>query len=94
MLSEAGYVVRSAASRAQALALLDGEVFDIAVLDIGLPDGDCSAVPAASVSRNIPVVFSSGSDSAPKGFEGVPLVEKPYLDGALFEAMRGVLARR
>jgi DNA-binding response OmpR family regulator len=94
LLTDAGYLVRSTSTRAAALALLDTEVFDVAVLDIGLPDGDGSVVASAFVARNIPFIFSSGKDAVPQGFEGVPLVEKPFRDGALLDALRSVLATR
>ena len=94
LLTDAGYLVRSTSTRAAALALLDTEAFDVAILDIGLPDGDSGAVASAFVARNIPFIFSTGSDAVPEGFEDVPLVEKPYRDGALLDAVKSVLAMR
>jgi len=78
-LVEAGAViVGNAASRDEAISMLDREI-DVAVLDANL-NGD-SIAPAAEIlqARGIPFIFATGygERGAPEGFD-VPVVRKPY----------------
>jgi len=94
-LAEAHYEVRSAATAKQALALLDGQAFDVAVLDVGLRSGKSLAVADALLKRAIPFIFSTGSsDPIPVEFAAVPVIMKPFAGMELLSLVGSVLAPR
>ncbi len=84
VLQELGYaVVGPAASGADALALLDRERPDAALLDAGLPGGDggAEAVAAALAAAGVPFAVLTGHDPggiAGPALRGAPYLAKPY----------------
>ncbi len=85
--------VSSAATVRQALALIDTQAFDAAMLDVNL-DGELSyAVADALALRRIPFVFSTGySDPGLGGiYRDRPVLTKPYRDEDLTEKLAGLL---
>lgn len=90
-LLDAGFdVMGPAATVAEALALLDGEIPDAVVLDLNLA-GETS-IPVADVlaQRGIPYVIATGYGAAslPPGQRGAMVLAKPY-DPAELTAMLG-----
>jgi PAS domain S-box-containing protein len=89
MLSNAGFnVVGPAASVNQALALLEHEGCDAAILDVSLSDDETSEPIARGLIRNgTPFVVMSGysRDQLPEVFRAAPFIAKP-LPLALLEA--------
>lgn len=94
MLVELGCIVATTASTlVEAMAALQNETFDIALLDINLR-GEQS-FPAATALRVLgrPFIFTTGYGSAGRGaeFDDVPVVTKPYqladLEAAIRRAM-------
>jgi CheY-like chemotaxis protein len=87
-------VIGPAATVREALALLESEWVDAAVLDIRI-DGEVT-YPVAEVllDRNIPVIFATGYFTAiiPDQFVHLPVLEKPFsqqdLAVALSEALQ------
>ena len=73
-------VVGPAARIGQALAMIETEVFDAALLDINLNGEKSDPVADALIARGLPFVFSTGynRDSAPAGYEGYPRLQKPF----------------
>ena len=73
-------VVGPAARIRQALAMIETEVFDAALLDISLDGEKSYPVADALIARGTPFVFSTGynRDSAPQGYEGFPRLQKPF----------------
>lgn len=73
-------VVGPAARVKQALAMIETEVFDAAVLDINLNGEKSYPVADALIARGTPFVFSTGynRDSTPHGYEGLPSLQKPF----------------
>ena len=73
-------VVGPAARIGQALAMIETEVFDAALLDINLNGEKSYPVADALIARGLPFVFSTGynRDSAPAGYEGYPRLQKPF----------------
>jgi CheY-like chemotaxis protein len=81
MLGDLDYAVVGPAARVdQALALLDAEVVDAAVLDVNLNGQKSYPVAAALAARRVPFVFSTGyhQDSLTDGYKGFPALQKPF----------------
>ena len=65
----------------EALAIVEGGGFDLAILDVSLRDGaECWPIADALAARNIPFILASGGVGTMKG--DVPgcstMLEKPY----------------
>jgi len=102
-LSRAGYDVVACASAAEAQAGWD-DAFDIAVVDLGLPDmpGERLAAELLARSERITIVVSSGTptEAASLGFPDeaisqgrVHVLQKPYFPGHLIELLSGIPRR-
>jgi CheY-like chemotaxis protein len=92
MLSDLGCEsVTTAATVDQALALMNGRVFDVAMLDVNLNGQKSYPVADALAARDIPFVFATGySDHVIReGYPGRPVLKKPFK----FEALVEILAR-
>jgi CheY-like chemotaxis protein len=97
VLAEAGCEdVTGAATIDQAMALIDGWVFDAAMLDVRLRSGDSYAVADALAARKVPFVFATGNNvrDIRDGYRNVPIIRKPFKDEQLVEALRAILPRR
>jgi CheY-like chemotaxis protein len=97
VLAEAGCEdVTGAATIDQAMALIDGRVFDAAMLDVRLRSGDSYAVADALAARKVPFVFATGNNvrDIRDGYRNVPIIRKPFKDEQLVEALRAILPRR
>lgn len=100
MLAELGCeVVGPAARVSQALAIVEAETFDLAVLDVNLNGQKSFAIADALVARGVPFVFSTGynKDGIPDTYKVFPMMQKPYdranLSLALVSLMSGGTAR-
>jgi CheY-like chemotaxis protein len=60
------------------LALAEAGGIDAAILDINLGGEHSTGIAEVLRARGVPFAFASGYGAAPEGFEGVPLLEKPY----------------
>jgi CheY-like chemotaxis protein len=99
VLEERGHRVVDAASGAEALNLLGARHFDVAVIDLGLPDMPGLALARRARERDpqLALVFATGSQLGPAEVtEGSEIVKKPYDVEAIVAACRTVLlpARR
>ena len=67
-------------SVAEALAMIDGDAFDLAILDVNLKGESVWPVAEALRARNIPFVLASGGfvENPPAEFADVPMLAKPY----------------
>lgn len=75
----------------EGLALAEAGGLDAAILDINL-GGERSTRIADSLRRqSIPFAFASGYGAAPEGFEGLPLIEKPYREADVVAALTALL---
>lgn len=80
LLRSEGFAVTHALTRAQALAALAGNHFDLALVDISLPDGNgftvCTEIKA---SQDIPVIFLTASDDESSVVTGLNLGADDYI---------------
>ena len=99
VLDDAGFAVLTAASGAEAIAVLDGRIDDIAgvVTDIrlvGNMTGWDVARHARTLKAGVAVVYMSGDSAADWSSEGVPLsvmLSKPFADAQLVTAISTLL---
>lgn len=100
-LNQEGFQVTSANNQKSAIDLLDsGQYhFDLALLDVSLPDGSgfslCSAIKA---NADIPVIFLTASDDEYSVVAGLDLgaddyISKPFRPRELISRMNSVLRR-
>jgi DNA-binding NtrC family response regulator len=97
MLADLGCaVIGPAASINQALAMIDAEAIDAAVLDVNL-NGQMS-YPIADVlaARGVPFVFSTGygKDRLLAGYRIFPVMQKPFHRSELEDTLAQLLARK
>ena len=101
VLNQEGFQVTSANNQKETIDLLDsGQYhFDLALLDVSLPDGSgfslCSAIKANS---DIPVIFLTASDDEYSVVAGLDLgaddyIPKPFRPRELISRMNSVLRR-
>jgi DNA-binding response OmpR family regulator len=97
ILEEAGYrVLGPANSSAAALALLDSDEPDVALLDVNLGRSDVFGVANVLAERKTEVIFLTGhtAQKLPPAHRHLPLVAKPYLPHVLLQAVKSALARQ
>ena len=72
--------VTSAATIDKALALIDAQAFDFAMLDVNLNGSDSHPVAEALSARGIPLVYSTGNTDhgSRDGYSGRPVLRKPF----------------
>jgi DNA-binding response OmpR family regulator len=94
LLAAAGAtVVGATGDSATALAMIEAEPLDCAILDYKLPDGTSLPVADELMSRSVPFLFASGYDASnldPRYAE-VPRVEKAYTPDELLQAIMETL---
>ena len=96
MLAEAGYVVAGSERDAKgALERMETGLFDVALLDVHIADGDSFGLADALLACGVPVVFSTGvgKDDIPPPYDRHPYLTKPFDMGDLEAALVRVLMR-
>lgn len=100
LLSGEGYEVSVAATQDDALALLNARPFDLALLDVSLPQGNGFSVCAAArtVAPQMPVIFLTASDDEYSTVAGLDMgaadyIAKPFRARELLSRMRAALRR-
>ncbi len=81
MLTDLGCVVVGPAVRVdQALAMVEAEAFEFAVLDVNLNGEKSYPVAEALAAHGVPFVFSTGynKDSMPDRYKSFPVLQKPF----------------
>jgi DNA-binding response OmpR family regulator len=97
ILADAGCEsVTGAATIDQAVALIDGQVFDAATLDIKLNGNDSYPVADALAARAIPFVFATGNSvhDIMDGYRDRAVLRKPFTGEQLIEMLIRLLRRR
>ena len=86
--------VTAAATVNEALALIDSQGFDAAMLDVNLNGAKSYPVADALAARAVPFTFSTGySDhGTSNGYADRPVLNKPFQQGKLVEIFTGLLA--
>ena len=90
VLTESGFVVVGpVASTNAALALVEQEVINCAVLDVKLIDGPSLPVAEALTARRIPFVVATGypRESIPPAYKGAPILTKLFMPHELIDAV-------
>jgi CheY-like chemotaxis protein len=87
--------VTAAATVDQALAVIDMQVLDAAMLDMNLNGNNSYAVADALVARGVPFVFSTGysGQDMREGYRDRPLLNKPFRNEQLAEILARLLSR-
>ncbi len=81
MLADLGCEVVGPAARVdQAVAIVEAEAIDLAVLDVNLNGEKSYPVADALTVRGVPFVFSTGydKDGMPDDYKIFPMMQKPY----------------
>ena len=94
MLADLGCKSVSAATRnEQAIALIEGQVFDVAMLDMNLNGKSSDDVADALAARGVPFVYSTGNSvhDARDGFRDRPVLKKPFNDEQLTKVLSNLL---
>ncbi len=92
MLADLGcQSVTSAATVDKALALIDAQAFDVALLDMNLNGNDSHAVAEVLSARGVPFVYSTGNtgQSLRDGYSDRPVLKKPFK----YEELAAILTR-
>jgi CheY-like chemotaxis protein len=87
--------VSAAATVNQAVGLIEGQVFDAAMLDVNLKGDNCRPVADALAARGVPFFFSTGSGGrhAMDGYEDRAILRKPFMDKDLAAILTSILSR-
>lgn len=105
LLEGEGFQVSSASRQEDALKLIDDEKFDMALLDISLPDGSgyavCSAIKAnapGNLNADTPVVFITAYDNETSAVTGLDMgaddyITKPFRPRELVSRIKSILRR-
>lgn len=78
-------------------AVLDGNRFDIAIVDVMIGDGVTLPLAERLQSRRLPFIFATGlsrHEDTFRAFPDVPVVTKPYASHHLVSAMQAALGNR
>ena len=92
MLADLGcQSVTAAATVDKALALINAQVFDVALLDVNLNGNDSHPVAEALSARGVPFVYSTGNTghSLRAGYSDRPMLKKPFK----YDELAAILAR-
>lgn len=96
MLADLGCeAVTAAATVEQAMTVIDGQPFDLAMLDMNLNGSKTYSVADALAMHGVPFVFSTGySDRTMKdGYRDRPVLKKPFTEKELAEMLARLLSR-
>ena len=94
MLTDLGCTsVTAAATVDQALALIDAEIFDVAMLDMNLNGNKTHSVADALIAGAVPFVLSTGYSGLNLGdaYRDRPVLKKPFMNEQLVEVLRRLL---
>jgi CheY-like chemotaxis protein len=90
LLEDDGHLVDEAASCAQARERLAANIYDVVLLDLGLPDGNgTSLIPEIRVQKRTRIVLISGSDASAHAAQ----VDGVMMKGESHAVLRALLER-
>jgi len=87
--------VTTAATVVQATALIDGQAFDAAMLDVNLNGTNSRPVADALAARGVPFFFSTGNGNhhSMEGYGDRAILRKPFMYQDLAATLTGLLPR-
>lgn len=100
LLQSEGFTVAHASTHREALAMLDGNRFDLALIDVSLPDGNGFTVcTEIKESLDIPVIFLTASGDEASVVTGLNMgaddyVTKPFRPRELIARIRAALRKQ
>ena len=97
-LQAEGFSVSPAGRQQAAFDAMAANPFDLALVDISLPDGNGFSVCAAAKARDIPVIFLTASDDEYSMITGLDMgaddyISKPFRPRELLSRIKSVLRR-
>jgi DNA-binding response OmpR family regulator len=95
MLADLGCeAVTTAATVDKAVALIDAQIFDVAMLDMNLNGNTSHPVAEALVARGVPFFYSTGNTDLETrvGYRDRPALKKPFRHEGLTEIFTRVLS--
>ena len=94
-LTTRGCVVSCAGSAAEMRKALAGDVFDLVLLDVVLPDEPGLPIVEDASMQPVPVILMSGHDEAARQYRNGdrPFLGKPFRIGELVDTVARVLGR-
>jgi len=87
ILMDAGYAVVTANSVAEALATIDADRIDFAVVDVNLKGQSAYPIAEKLASARIPFVFATGAGHGPMEFPDRPWIAKPFNETDLLDVI-------
>jgi CheY-like chemotaxis protein len=93
MLVDLGHEVAAIVPRLKdALAAVDREKFDLAILDVHLHGESAFPVAEALIAKGVPFVFATGygERGLPENFRGRPVLQKPFAKDDLERVLSAV----
>jgi CheY-like chemotaxis protein len=95
MLVDLGYEIVGPAARVnQALAMVEAEAIDLAILDVNLNGEKSYPVADALTARGVPFAFSTGYNNLPVCYRDFPMLQKPYDMAALAAVLSKLLTSK
>jgi CheY-like chemotaxis protein len=87
--------ITTAATVDQALALIKGQVFDAAMLDVNLKGTNSRPVADALAARGVPFFFSTGNGGhhTMDGYSDRAILRKPFMFEGLAAILKDLLSR-
>jgi CheY-like chemotaxis protein len=94
-LEDAGYEVVTASTGLAAVACVEQNDVDLAVLDVLMPgiSGDAVAERLRQASPGLPVILMTGADEDYAVGSGLPVLRKPFPQEDLLDAVRRLTQR-
>jgi two-component system OmpR family response regulator len=95
-LEDAGFDVLTAYSGLAAVACVEQNEVEIAVLDVLMPgiSGDAVAARLRQIDPKLPVVLMTGADDAFAAGSGFPVLRKPFPHEELVETLHRMLPKK
>jgi CheY-like chemotaxis protein len=90
LLEDAGHAVLTAYSGLAAIAVVEQNAVDLAVLDVLIPgiSGDAVAERLRQIDPKLPVLLMTGSSDSFTAGSGLPVLRKPFPQEELLAAVR------
>jgi CheY-like chemotaxis protein len=94
MLTDLGHQVASVVPRLKdALAAVDRETYDLAILDVHLHGESAFPVAEALIAKGVPFVFATGygERGLPETYRGRPVLQKPFAKDDLERVLKTLI---